>query len=173
MKILIFLRHGKSSWKQEDIDDSLRQLKSSGIEEIQEVSAFFAQKKINIDRVLSSPAIRAYNTSLIFMHALNIPVSSLVLDERIYESTAALIIKSIQRTPDSVNTLLVVGHNPSLSSTIEHLSSEAYTELPTGALVTLQAPITSWKEIKKLSAKKLFQIIPSRHTKKDEHTQDN
>ena len=169
MKTILFLRHGKSSWKEEGIDDTLRQLKSSGIQEIIEVSTFFKEKNLCVDKIISSPAVRAYSTAMIFMNLLSIPNKILTIDSNIYESTPSLIIKVIQKNPDTINSILIVGHNPSISSTIEHLTANAYNELPTGALVALQTSSESWKEIKKNSCKKIFDIIPSRHFIKDEH----
>ena len=55
MKELIFVRHGKSSWKY-DVGDRERPLKSRGISDAKLVSQVFKNQNVGIDAIFSSPA---------------------------------------------------------------------------------------------------------------------
>ena len=65
MKTLILVRHAKSDWP-ENTDDFDRPLAESGLQDAVKMSNFLKNQNIAIDKMVSSPALRALNTCEIF-----------------------------------------------------------------------------------------------------------
>ncbi len=59
MKTLILIRHGKSSWDDPTLPDFDRPLNERGKKDAPKMAKRLADKKINIDAFISSPAKRA------------------------------------------------------------------------------------------------------------------
>lgn len=75
------------------------------------------------------------------MHA-----DSIDLEESFYLASPATLIKHIQHTPDAVNTLLIVAHNPGMEELI-YLLSDAYVALPPAGLATISFYAPLWAAI--------------------------
>jgi len=67
MKTLYIVRHAKSSWDYEGIEDIDRPLKKRGIHDAHLVSKFLAAKINKPDVFISSSANRALHTAVIFL----------------------------------------------------------------------------------------------------------
>ena len=79
MKTLYIVRHAKSSWDYEGIEDIDRPLKKRGIHDAHLVSKFLAAKINKPDVFISSSANRALHTAVIFCdnlkyHRRRIPI---------------------------------------------------------------------------------------------------
>ena len=83
-RILVFIRHGKSSWKY-PVDDKIRPLKKRGISDITLIANQFLKLKIKPDLVVSSPAKRALDTCRIFMKTLDISEQMLQINPLLYD----------------------------------------------------------------------------------------
>ena len=66
MKTLYIVRHAKSSWKYEGVDDIDRPLKERGIKDAHFLSKHLSKKIKRPDVFLSSSANRALHTAVIF-----------------------------------------------------------------------------------------------------------
>src|SRR5437879_2715664 len=92
MKTLIMVRHAKSDWGNETITDLLRPLNNRGYSDAQILAKQLAQKTAPPQLWLTSPAIRAYSTALLFAEAFNYDAEKLVLNKHIYEAS----VKTLQ-----------------------------------------------------------------------------
>jgi phosphohistidine phosphatase len=79
MKTLILVRHAKSDWGNDTITDVLRPLNERGYSDAQILAKQLAQKIAPPQYWLTSPAIRAYSTAMIFANAFNYDVEKLVI----------------------------------------------------------------------------------------------
>ncbi|MDB2472109.1 histidine phosphatase family protein, partial [Flavobacteriaceae bacterium] len=80
---MVFIRHGKSSWKY-PVDDKIRPLKKRGISDITLIANQFLKLKIKPDLVVSSPAKRALDTCRILMKILEISKDILQIKSQLY-----------------------------------------------------------------------------------------
>ena len=64
MKRLYLVRHAKSSWEEPGGSDIDRPLLEKGIKRTQKVICFLKDHGVKIDLMISSPAVRAFQTAI-------------------------------------------------------------------------------------------------------------
>jgi len=146
-KILHVVRHAKSSWDYDGIADIDRTLKSKGIRSAYEISRKMKLSQQLPQLIISSPAIRALHTAVIFARVLEFPLKKLEINNILYESSAEKIIELIRNSPDDLTSVMIFGHNPDLTDLVNHYLKQPLTDIPTSGAVTLKFKTTSWKEI--------------------------
>lgn len=140
MKKLILLRHGEAGFSVGV--DFQRQLTHRGKSNLQKLGAILADKKLEIDLLYCSPATRTRETAEIIKQHL--PVNEEILSQEIYEGHVDALIKLLEGTPQSVDTCMLIGHNPTISLLISHLSEGNYIGLQPGAMGILELEINDW-----------------------------
>lgn len=143
MKTLVFIRHGKSSWKYpvKDID---RPLKSRGISDAKLVVNEFIKSNFVPDLVVSSPAKRAIDICNIFIKKMNISDEILKINPTIYDfggSQTADFIKSLNKSYENV---MLFGHNYAFTSLVNQFGNIYIDNLPTSGLVMINFDVDSW-----------------------------
>ena len=164
MKTLILIRHGKSSWAYPDLEDFYRPLKPRGINNSFSIGEELVNRDIFPDLILSSPAIRAMNTAIIIARKLDFPLQRIRANEGIYETSTYNLLQLISNVEDSIDTLMVFGHNPSFTSLVNQLQDEVLYNLPTCGVFAIELPIDSWSDIGEKKGKKLLSIFPKELT---------
>jgi phosphohistidine phosphatase len=146
MKTLYLLRHAKSSWKDPDLQDFDRPLNGRGREAAPLVGRFIRKRKLRLDLVLSSPAARARQTAALVKDSAGL-AAKLLYDERIYEADAALLLEVVIQTAESVDTLMLVGHNPGMEELLTLLTGEEH-RMATAALACVALDVEKWAKVK-------------------------
>jgi len=167
MKTLYILRHAKSSWKHPDLADHDRPLNKRGKREAHEIGLLMRQEALVPDLILSSTAKRARLTAE--MVAAECGYDGKVdLKAAFYPGEPKDYVGVLSALPNTVQSVMVVGHNPGLEELLEVLTGQAET-LPTAALVRLELPIEKWGELKAVKQAKLAGFWqPSRGTRPGE-----
>ena len=120
---LYIIRHAKAETIP-GITDFDRALTSEGIEEIKKLALKLAQQ-ISLDDnsvVISSAAKRTLQTTQIVLDALKEPSFAIQEEPSIYECTYKHLLSVINKVPDTVDKIILIGHNPTLSDLIEYLT---------------------------------------------------
>jgi phosphohistidine phosphatase len=107
---LVIVRHAKAA---DGDPDRQRPLAPAGWTAAGEIGRWLADESIAPDRVVVSPARRAEQTWDAAAARLSGPPEP-VPDDRIYANTVDDLLDVVRDTPDDVDTLVVVGHNPSV-----------------------------------------------------------
>lgn len=116
LRKLILLRHGESADKQIGQSDFDRTLTERGHHSITQLGLFLMSEEIIPDFILSSGAIRTKQTTQAMLEVLSVSSSAIIFDMELYLGFDLHYRDSILKICDHVNSLLVVGHNPSISS---------------------------------------------------------
>jgi phosphohistidine phosphatase len=103
--------------------------------------------------VVVSFAARAQSTAKRVFHAVE-PVVPLATDRRLYHATPDDVLEIIREFPDDLESVGIVGHNPtiqclSLDLAIESSASSPHpgsSHYPPGTLTILQLPVTEWSQ---------------------------
>src|SRR6188474_2183474 len=132
MKILLLLRHAKSSWKDDALDDHDRPLNERGKKEAPKMGQLLLEEHLLPDIILSSDAKRARRTVEKVCEAAGYRGET-VLTSELYLANTATYLKALSRLPDQVSRALVVGHNPGMEQLLE-LLTERYEPMTTAAL---------------------------------------
>jgi phosphohistidine phosphatase len=108
---LVLLRHAKSAWP--DLPDAERPLAKRGRRDAPQAGHWIRQAGLEPDRVVCSTATRARQTWELASAELagKPPVT---FESRVYQASAPQLLGYLRETPDSVGSLLVVGHSPAL-----------------------------------------------------------
>lgn len=145
MKTLYTLRHAKSSWEDPNLADFDRPLNARGLSAAPFMGDLLASKGYHPSLVLCSPALRARQTAeLVIRHSNS--TADLRFDDRIYEASPQGLMQVISEIDDSIDSVMIVGHNPGMEGFIRYLTGESEA-MPTAALAVVTTGIESWREL--------------------------
>ncbi len=143
MKQLFLLRHGEAGFSEGT--DFQRKLTSEGKEKLNRLGKELKNRSFSIDFMYCSMAERTMETSKILESYISIK-EELFLRE-IYESNLGYLIELLENCPDSVNSCLIIGHNPVLSLLMGHISGENYINLKPGMMACLDLQVSDWNMV--------------------------
>lgn len=138
-KKLYIIRHAKAEIYSFDRKDYDRNLIDKGEERAVRIAHELKEIFEVSDNTLaiSSSANRAIQTAQIFCPILNIPISKIQLEKSIYEAYFKDILQIINEVDDSVDMLLVFGHNPGLSDLTNYIC-DSYIDLKTAQVACIE-----------------------------------
>lgn len=117
---LMLMRHGEASYAQGATDHE-RPLTQYGIDQARAAGQWLAQHDLNPELILCSSARRTQETcELVGQHLKGKP--QIAVQDELYLAEATALLDSAQG--HSVNALLVIAHNPGLSSLATALKGE-------------------------------------------------
>ena len=159
MKTLYLARHAKSSWKHPELSDIERPLNKRGKRDAPIIGNLLKEKGVNLDIIISSPAVRARKTAAIIAEIIDYPKSKILIDVNIYESSSSELINIIQGFDDIFNSVMMFGHNPGFTMLNNYLTESFIDNIPTCGVVGIHFN-SSWKKIEGASGKAFFFIYP-------------
>lgn len=146
MKKLLVLRHAKSTWKYKGVRDLDRPLNERGVFDAELVAEEYSEMGYVVEKIYTSPASRTVNTALIFARKLNVSFRNIEIRSELYEAFFSDLIEFIKGLDDKYDTVLLVIHNP-LITTLAHRIASIHTDnVPTSGLLDINLNIESWKE---------------------------
>jgi phosphohistidine phosphatase len=145
MKTLLLLRHAKSSWKEPDLIDHDRPLNKRGKQTAPRMGTLMRDEKLIPDLILSSSAMRAYDTARLAAKACSYQ-GKIEHTGKLYLAEPRAYIEVLQQVDDQYLRVLVVGHNPGLERLITGFTGEAI-GMPTGALAFMKLAIKHWRDL--------------------------
>lgn len=158
MKTLYIVRHAKSSWSDFGASDFDRTLNSRGEHDLPLMGEELKKLDVKPDYIISSPAVRAITTAKGLAEVLGFSSEKIDEHPNTYESSAEEMLKSIRSVPDTVNELMIVGHNPSVSFLVQDLANDWINKFSTCGCYAIEFNEQSWKNI--IRGKKKFWAYP-------------
>lgn len=157
-KTLYLVRHAKAS--DSVSPDLIRPLVASGMIDAARMGRHLASKMQGIDLILTSNSERTRMTAQVFCEQLGIDNQRIKVEEDLYESSPMHYLTALSEVSDSLNSVMIVGHNPSISYLAEFLTGEEIGSMPTCAVVGMTFDNLTWTEITKKSGKMTFYDSP-------------
>jgi len=145
MRVLLVLRHAKSSWKNPDLDDHDRPLAPRGRRAAPRMGRLMREEGLLPDVAICSTATRARHTLELALAAGGWSCE-IHLTPALYAASAAQALAIVREVPDRIGRVLLVGHNPGLEELVHDLTGEAV-DLPTAALCRLDCDCPRWDEL--------------------------
>ncbi len=143
MKTLLLLRHAKSSWKEKDISDHDRPLNKRGKHDAPVMGRLLKENSLVPDLIVSSTAKRAIKTARLVAESCGYDEVHIQIEPHLYLAPRETYTQTVKATPDSVNILMLVGHNPGIEQFLSQIID--YEEpMPTAALAVLSLTINKW-----------------------------
>ena len=146
MKTLLLVRHAKSSRDDPALPDKERPLNARGERDAPEMGGRLAKRNVKPDLILSSPASRALKTAEIIAEKLDYKIKDIVVDDRLYAVGADDLLDVILELDDTLERVMVFGHNPEMTELAHRLSSKI-TDMPTCAVAEFTFDAKSWSNV--------------------------
>lgn len=136
---LILMRHGKSDWSAPGQADFDRPLAKKGVRAVPKMASWLGDHGFLPDRILSSPALRARQTTERLAAEIGLNAGAISRDERIYNASLAELLEVVGDIGGGADCVLLVGHNPGFDDLLEHLSASSPPRNEEGKLLTTAA----------------------------------
>jgi phosphohistidine phosphatase len=157
---LVLIRHTKSSWGDLSLPDFDRPIKKDRIEDAKEMAEKLKKLKLHPDLIICSPALRTKQTAEYFCDNLNYDYDKMQMEKRIYESSAEEYMQVIRETDKEVKTLVLIGHNPSITIFANQFLTDKIEDVPTTGVVWLEFESTDWEIYRTTPCKLKFFLTP-------------
>jgi phosphohistidine phosphatase len=176
-KRLFLLRHAKSSWDDPGLDDHERPLAPRGRRAVNVLGEHLREHDIHPVQVLCSTSRRTRET----LEGVQ-PGGETLIEAELYHADPAQLLERLRRVSDDVESVMVIGHNPTLQITALRLSdagsangdgshrAQISQKFPTGALATLSFD-GPWSELGPGSARLVDYVRPKAIAKRAPSTE--
>lgn len=152
MKTIYFIRHAKSDWEHIGLADIDRPLNDRGFRDAPRMATFLKAKGIAPSAIVSSPANRAYTTASFFADAFGIDRERIIIQSKIYLASSITLLELILTFPDTWETVLLFGHNPSITQLANLFSKDLIDNVPTCGVVGVESTAETWKNFSSTTA---------------------
>ncbi len=147
MKKLFIARHAKSSWDDFSISDFDRPILNQGKKKTLKVAEALKKDNILPDLIMSSTARRAKETTLLLAQGLGYPVDKIDFKESFYHAYDDEILAELYGLDDSINSVMVVGHNPTLTDLVNQFAAKYIDNLSTSAVACITFKTDDWSKL--------------------------
>ncbi len=144
MKILTLVRHAKSSWEDSKLSDRERPLNKRGEHDAPMMGKRIVAAGIRPSLILSSPATRAWTTAKIIAQEIGYPREFLQRENSLYLASLDNIIDVLVAQDAEFTSVVIVGHNPGLTTFANYLSPGLTDNLPTAGVVSVGFEQDDW-----------------------------
>ncbi len=161
MKTLYLLRHAKSSWDDDQLNDADRPLTRRGKRDCALVAQELERSQRHFQHVFCSTANRCLETLARFR------AESDVLDqaeihpvEALYTFELPNLLSWLKELGNQYDQALIIGHNPALRELINYLYHGKLDHLGTCTFIELEVNVEYWDQLRTDSAKLVELIRP-------------
>ena len=149
MKTVYIVRHAKSSWEYDGVKDIDRPLKKRGINDAHLLSKILIKKFKKPDVFVSSSAIRALHTAIIFCENFDYPLSNLKIKRQLYSFSDGYLVKTVKALDDGFNSVIVFSHDHGINTFVNKFGNKPIAHVPTCGVIGIEFDEKNWKDIKK------------------------
>jgi phosphohistidine phosphatase len=165
VRTVILLRHGKSNWSDSTLADIDRPLAPRGERAAKKLAKYIRRKKIRPTLVLCSPSLRTRQTLEAVEASLGKRCTVEIVPQ-LYAASEQELLERLQALPETVSSVMLIGHNPGLQNLALLLASrgsdlpQLEEKFPTGALATLAVRSESWTALGAGEAELVDYVVP-------------
>jgi phosphohistidine phosphatase len=154
MKTLYIMRHPHKEIARPDQDDFDINLSEEGIEEAKKIAQNLRSINVKPDLIVSSPANRTKKTAEIISETLEY-TKNIMYNEVLFQAYVNEILETITYTFDTVDEMLLIGHNPSLTA-LTIVLNVYREEIKPGEVLKVEFNTDSWIDISRENAKLIW-----------------
>ena len=144
MKTLTLVRHAKSSWKDNKLSDCDRPLNKRGERDAPVMGKRIAEAGIRPSLIICSPATRAWTTAKIIADEIAYPLEFLQREDNLYLASLGDLLDVVSSQESEFNNLMLIGHNPGLTTFANYLSPGVTSNVPTAGVVSVSFDREDW-----------------------------
>ena len=149
---LLILRHAKSDWPPDMVNDIDRPLSKRGRRISKRLGKWLRSQALLPDQILCSTAQRTRETALRVCRFAELPESLISWEPRVYEARLETLLDIVGNSPGGINRLLLIGHNPGVEYLVRYLADDSLEVwdtpnlMPAGAVAHMRMPI-DWRNL--------------------------
>ena len=162
-RLLYLVRHAKSDWAYEGLADIDRPLNERGYRDAPVMAARIAKLGHAPERIVSSSAVRALSTALIFARQFDHDAAAVVIEPKLYEASPAAFLQVLAAQPDRAQKVMVFAHNPTITDVASDLSGVVISDMPTTAVACIRFEAASWSDAMRSPGLLDFFEFPKKH----------
>lgn len=165
---LYIVRHAKAEDRAIFMADHDRQLTSDGVMTAARIGRYLQQKAIMPGIIISSTAPRAKDTAKVIAEQIGYDTMQIQLNEKLFDGGPKAYLAAINALPDTMQTAMIVGHNPDVSYLTEFLTHQSIGSMSKGAVVAVTFDGLTWAGVSGRTGNIAFQIAPKQLSTSDE-----
>lgn len=154
MKTLLLIRHAKSSWDSESLNDFDRPLNDRGKKDAPMMAQRLKEKNVKIDTIISSPAKRAKKTASYFAEEYEVGENNIVFKTELYAAPQDIFYEVIEKLDSNPDNIALFSHNPGITEFVNSLTNARIDDMPTCSIFAIKTDAKKWADIR--GAKKEF-----------------
>lgn len=160
MKKVLFVRHARADRELTFLSDIERPLTGSGFKDAKNVSSEVAKRGFVPDLIITSPAVRAYSTALIFCHTWGLDLSRIQLEPHLYNTSPNAYLTALSGLVENHSRIMLTGHNDLISDAVKLLVRTKFNSMKTTGTALVSAEGYTWEGFFKGQANLEFYLDP-------------
>jgi phosphohistidine phosphatase len=146
---LLIMRHAQAEEIQRDQSDVNRELTPKGQHDALQMASYLFDQKILPDAIYCSMAARTRKTASLVSDVFKLNNDVLFIEEDLYNSSIRTYLSSVLKLSNDYKTIMLVGHNPTVSYLSEYLSNAEIIAVPTAGVCVIRFDLENWSDISK------------------------
>ncbi|MBV5303128.1 MAG: histidine phosphatase family protein [Chlorobium sp.] len=163
MKTIYIVRHAKAGSGSQYTGDFDRRLNEVGLKAAHVLAGLLEERSVAPDLVITSPATRSLSTAEIFCEILGYPKDSIEKRMEIYEGGAGRLMTIVQQLEECNHTIMLFGHNPTVTAFSNLLSGSDLNSMATCGVVCLDFNSELWSDAHPGCCKLVWYDYPKQH----------
>lgn len=162
-RTLLIMRHAEAEPASFLTSDHERKLTEKGKTEAGHMGIILVSHKLSIQMIYTSSALRTKQTAEAILK--NLPLQKTLLKEfpQLYNSPLSQYINILSLCELHIQTLMIVGHNPTISLLVEYLTNhDIQRPMPPASIYKLEINASNWSSLTK-GCGKVITFLTSTH----------
>lgn len=144
-RLLIVMRHAKSSWENANATDHQRPLNEQGRAAAPKMARWLAEHDWLPDRIVSSNAQRTMETTELLLTTWGRPID-VAYSHKLYLAPAEAYLAEASDFADTVRCGMLIGHNPGVSILVGKVAEEI-DHMPTCSAAVFRLAVDHWSDL--------------------------
>jgi phosphohistidine phosphatase len=140
------MRHAKSDWSHQ-VSDFERPLNARGLLAAPLMAERLKKRQAIPEQITTSPANRALSTAKLVAEGLEFSEKKISIIDELYLAEAIQMVTIIQNIDRQVDSVLLVGHNPTITLTANYLTGDTLDNMPTASIYAIKFPLDDWQAV--------------------------
>lgn len=159
-KTVFVVRHAKSSWDNFALSDHDRPLLPVGVKKTKRISKYLKDNKVLPDLLISSSAVRAYETAKLIAKDIGYDTDTIVKQKNLYHAGVGEIYDELYSIDNRINSVMIFGHNPAFTYFVNNFVHPEIDNLPTSGVCCIDFKADNWESISNAKFKIRFVTFP-------------
>lgn len=159
-KIVFIFRHSKADKDLVDIIDFDRPLSKKGLKDAENAGKVLRKYGVSPDIIIASAAKRTSQTASLIAKGVKYPEDAVKLQEDLYLADSGHMFDTIRALPNEYKKVVLIAHNPGVSTLVAKLTGADFGDLPTTGMVGIRCKCSKWIDLKEKNSQVLIYFFP-------------